>query len=154
MHSYLLVCSLMGAYATTTPAGPQYAQAIHERRHGPTGLQRGQRVENHSITTFRVSLKQSNLEHGYAYLMNVSDPHSDGYGDLWPPERVHTTFAPSRTSVETVHDWLVSSGIRTVQEGKGWLSFETTVGHAEALLHASYYEHVAEDGVVRVGCDR
>lgn len=111
-------------------------------------------MDSDSITNFRIAVKQSNLEHGYTYLTDVSDPQSPQFGHHWTPEQVHNTFAPTTESMETVKKWLETSGVQNIQESKGWLTFETTIDHAETLLHADYYEHESADGSVRIGCDQ
>ena len=108
-----------------------------------------------SVVTFRMGLKQSNLEHAYDYLMNVSHPSSPHYGRLWTPEEVRETFAPSKDSVDAVNTWLESAGIEDVVYRKGWVSFQTTVYHAEELLQSKYYEHEdLQTGDLRIGCDQ
>lgn len=127
---------------------------VHERRFADHTLHRGQRVDGTSITTFRIGLKQSNLEYGYDYLMNVSHPSSEHYGKLWSPEEVRKTFAPSQQSIEHVRNWLGSHGIESITEERGFLSFETTVADAERLFAAQYFEHRDHSAdTMRIGCD-
>jgi tripeptidyl-peptidase-1 len=120
---------------------------------GPNGLARGERVNNKAIVPFRIALKQNNLEHGYDYLMNVSHPASQHYGKLWTSEDIQRSFAPSSDSVDAVLDWLLASDIRHIDLKKGWLHFETSVASIESLIHCEYYEHVDQDGAIRIACD-
>ena len=127
---------------------------VHERRYTSSGLQRGQRVDQAAVATFRIGLKQSNLERANEYVMNVSDPASPQYGKLWTSESVRETFSPSKDSVATVYAWLSDSGIEHIIEKDGWLSFESNVGYVERMLKATYHEHYDLDtGRVRIGCD-
>ena len=131
------------------------SHAVHERRESPSGLRQGRRVDSTAIVTFRIGLKQRNLEHAYEYLLNISHPASPHYGKLWSAEEVRRAFAPSRQTVETVHSWLISEGVDHVTEQRGWLSFESTVAYVENMLKAEYYEHETdEDELVRVGCEK
>ena len=149
-----LTASALAASTLAAPATSLFRHVVHEKRSGLTGLQRGQRVEGDSIVTFRIGLKQSNLEYGYEYITNVSDPSSSDYGKLWTAEDVRNTFAPSKESTDSVRGWLASSGVGKVTEKKGFLSFETTVDHAEQLMQSAYYEHEdRQTGAVRIGCD-
>ena len=128
---------------------------LHERRNALSVLPRGQRVQNDAVVIFHIALKQSNLENAYDYLLNVSHPSSPHYGKLWSNEEVRKTFEPAYESVDAVRAWLMGSGIKDVVESasKGWLSFETTVSHAEGLLQSQYYEHTdAQSGAVRLTC--
>ena len=127
---------------------------VHERRFVDTGLHRSKRVEGTSITNFRIGLKQSNLEYGYDYLMNISHPSSEHYGKLWTSEEVRRTFAPSSESIGSVRDWLHSYGIESVADSRGFLSFEATIADAERLFATRYFEHEDhEAGTMRIGCD-
>ena len=128
---------------------------VHERRHNRYGLKRGARAEYDSIIQFGIALKQSNLDNGYDYILNISDPSSPHYGKLWKADDVRQTFAPTTESFKVVRAWLSSAGIEDVDERKGWLYFNTTAGHAENLMQSELYEHDEhETGAIRVGCDR
>lgn len=93
----------------------------------------------------RIGLTQTNLDNGYDYLMEVSDPASEQYGKYWSAKKVHEVFAPAADAVSVVRDWLSSSGIhssRVVEyENKGWLAFDASVEEAEALLLTAFHKH-------------
>lgn len=128
---------------------------LHERRFAEHGLDRGKRLDGSSITTFRIALKQSNLQHGYDYLMGTSHPSSENYGKHWTPEEVRKAFRPSDESSEAVQDWLASYGLQRGSEERGYLSVTIPVADAEKLFRAEYYEHEDhETGDVRIGCDQ
>ena len=111
-------------------------------------------MDGSAVTSFRIALKQRNLDHAEEYLMSVSHPSSPQYGNLWTAEDVRDAFAPSEESIETVRSWLASAGIEQVEETRGWLVFETTIAQAESLLESEYYEHEdLETGAVRLSCD-
>ena len=148
----LLFAAALVAAIPTSPA------VIHEKRNfsRQPGLDHRQRVDAAAIIPLRIGLVQSNLEDGYAHLMNVSHPASPNYGNHWTTEAVDNMFAPSKHTVSAVKDWLTSSGIGSdyVVTEKGWLAIDLPAGEAERLLSAEYYEHEAEDGTIRIGCDQ
>ena len=142
---------LLGAVAASALSIPN---VVHERRFTETGLHQGQRVDGTSITTFRIGLKQNNLEHGYDYLMNISHPDSPHYSKTWSAEEVRDAFAPSAETIEAVQEWLARDGIAAVTESRAWVSVKMTVADAERLFNARYYEHEDHDtGLIRIGCD-
>jgi tripeptidyl-peptidase I len=144
----LLSASLQTSFSTFT-------SIVHEKRHEFSGLERGARVDATSITKFRIALKQSNLDNGYDYLLNISHPSSPHYGKLWTPEEVRKTFAPDSQSIDAVRAWLGDHGITEVTERNGWLSFKSPVGSVESLIDAHYYEFDDFEGRgVRIGCDQ
>ena len=146
-----VLCSALLFTASAISAG----RVVHEQRESPSGIRQGDRVDGTAFVTFRVGLKQRNLENAYEYLLNISHPASPHYGKHWSAEEVQTAFAPSRETVEAVHNWLISEGIDHVTEHRGWLSFESTVAYVEDMLNAEYYEHEGdEDELVRIGCEK
>ena len=145
---------MLAPYATAVPAGPPYGLVVHEKRHAFAGLHKSHQLDPESIVKFHIGLKQSNLEHGYTSLLNVSDPQSSSYGKLWTAQQVQNFFGPSQDSSDTVWEWLSAAGVRDVEERRGWLSFEVPVAHVERLLDTKYYEHVGNDGAMRIGCDK
>lgn len=151
LHSFVSTFVALNVALGSATSSPH---VIHEKRNILSGLRQGQRVDGTSITTFRIGLKQNNLENGYEYLMNISHPASPHYGKLWSAEDVRKTFAPSADSVDTVREWLKLSGIEHVTEKNGWLSFESDVARVEDLMKATYYEYDNYDASgVRIGCD-
>lgn len=131
---------------------------MHERWSSPLELTKRQRVDGNAIISLRIALTQSNLDKGYAHLMEVSDPHSVNYGKHWTVEEIHAEFAPSDETIEAVKTWLEESGFNrdniAESASRGWLGVDMPVHKAESLFDTEYYEHEDEDGVVRIGCDR
>ena len=97
-------------------------------------MELGQRVDGSSVTTFRIALKQSNLEHGYDYLMDVPHPKSSNYGRHWTAEEVRQMFSPSRETVDAVNAWLASNGLQHGTEQRGHLLIDIPVADAERLF--------------------
>ena len=127
---------------------------LHEQRFTEHGLDRGDRVDASSVMTFKIALKQDNLEHGYDYLMSISHPSSPKYGKHLSAQEVRKTFHPSNESIETMHKWLLSHAVEGATLERGYLSFDIPVAKAESMFQARYYEHKDSGaGGVRVGCD-
>ncbi|MCJ1287426.1 hypothetical protein MMC26_006777 [Xylographa opegraphella] len=155
--SQLAVAAAFVAISNAAPA--PLAHALHEKRDAPaTDWVKGARVEGDAILPMRIGLTQTNLDKGYDYLMEVSDPDSDKYGQYWSMEEVHNAFAPPKETVRMVREWLTVSGIhgsRVIQsDNYGWLAFNATAVEAERLLNTEYHEHEHKHSAsVRVGCD-
>ena len=83
---------------------------------------------------------------------------SPKYGQHLTAEEVIEIFAPAPSTVESVRDWLVGSGIdaNTISQStnKQWLQFDATTAEVESLLKTKYhvYEHTAT-GKTNVACD-
>jgi tripeptidyl-peptidase-1 len=132
---------------------------LHEKRERPSRAWiKRDRVLPSAILPIKIGLKQQNLENGYDYLMDVSDPSSPNYAKHWTEDQVHAAFAPHPETVNTVWNWLVESGI--AEQGiehsvnKGWLHFNSTAAHMENLLKAEFHEHEHVSNYKwSVGCD-
>ena len=133
-------------------------RVLHERRSTvPNGWTLRRRADPDTVVPLSIALRQSNLEHLDAYLLDVSDPLSPNYGKLWSPARVAQTFRPSKETLDTVHSWLVNDGLdpSSVQLSRdgGYMLMNVTVADAERLLAAEYYVYQHTDtGVEHVGC--
>ena len=151
LRSFLSTLVVLNA---TVDLAATSSNVVHEKRNMLSGLRQGPRVQVTSRTTFRIGLKQNNLENGDEYLMNISHPDSPHYGRLWTAEDVRNTFAPSADSVDLVREWLKSSGVDRIIEKNGWLLFDSDFTHVENLLKATYHEYTGYDSDgVRIGCD-
>lgn len=68
-------------------------------------------------------------------------------------------FAPSQEAVDSVREWLESSGIdrsRVVHsDNKGWIAFDAYAHEAERLFLAEFYEHKhVSSSSMKIGCDK
>ncbi|CAK7264271.1 hypothetical protein SEPCBS119000_000903 [Sporothrix epigloea] len=125
--------------------------ALHERQplSWASRWQRTKRAAPDAILPMRIGLKQRNVDEGHDRLMTLSDPKSPDYGKHMSAEEVIAFFAPHRTTVEVVVDWLTSAGIHidriSQSANKQWIQFDATVSEAEELLMTEYhiYEHTA-----------
>ncbi|MCJ1417209.1 hypothetical protein MMC32_003549 [Xylographa parallela] len=151
------VAVTFAAISSAAPAPSTHA--VHEKRDAPAAdWVKSARIEGDAILPMRIGLTQTNLEKGYDYLMEVSDPDSDRYGQYWSMEEVHEVFAPPKDTVRTVREWLIASGIHGSRvrqsDNNGWLAFDATAEEAERLLKTEYHEHEHKHSAnVRVGCD-
>ncbi|KAI1331465.1 subtilisin-like protein [Xylariaceae sp. FL0255] len=143
---YVTGAILLGALASSVSAKPwANHHVVHEKRHVSTeGIwSKGRELDSRTIIPFRIGLKQSNLEHGDRWLMEISDPDSPSYGRHWSADQVIHAFKPSDDTVKSVHDWLVGSGIGShrhrLSEGLNWLEFDATAAEAESLFKTKYH---------------
>ncbi|TGO32531.1 hypothetical protein BHYA_0309g00090 [Botrytis hyacinthi] len=148
------------AIAAIVNAAPSSVKhVVHEKRNAPpSDWVKGSRLEGSAIVPMRIGLTQTNLDNGYDYLIELSDPDSANYGKYWSPKEVHDKFAPPEETLKSVKAWLASSGIHHSRishyENKGWLAFDASVEEAERLLNAEFHEHEHKfSSSVRVGCD-
>lgn len=77
---------------------------VHEKRHShPAGWTRRGELSNSAILPMRIALTQRNLDQGHQWLMDVSHPNSEKYGQHWSADEVAQAFAPrySATPDET-----------------------------------------------------
>jgi tripeptidyl-peptidase-1 len=132
---------------------------LHERRDVdfPSGLVKRDRVDSSLVLPMRIGLRQSNLDKAEAWLMEVSRPQSEKYGQYWSQEDVLKAFEPSQDSVDLVGQWLEGAGIAkhriTHSDNKQWLAFDATPEEAESLTHAQYHEYEHPKGYAMVGCE-
>lgn len=118
---------------------------VHEKRdYLPSRWTKGSRVSPYSRLPMRIGLLQ-NMDGAEGHLMDVSDPESPNFAKYWTAEDVIEAFKPSENTVQTVRDWLTSSGIsasRVVHsDNKGWLAFDASGAETERLLHTEFYVH-------------
>ncbi|QKX54516.1 uncharacterized protein TRUGW13939_01603 [Talaromyces rugulosus] len=142
---------LSGALSTST------SNVLHEKRYVPR-VAEGRRVHGDSIIPVRIGFKQQNIYTGYDRLMDISHPSSPNYGKHLTKEDVHSFFAPTDETVDTVKNWLLGSGIVSendiVQyENKGWMAVDMPAKNAESLLGTEFYEFDGVNGDIRIGCD-
>ena len=154
-------CSLvvLAALAATAVAAPAFKHVLHEKRHViPYGWEKHSRMSATRLLPMKVALKQANMDKLEDYLMEVSHPDSDKYGQHWSHKSIAEAFAPSHETVEVVHNWLTSAGISgeriSKSQSMGWLHFDTTIEEAESLLRTEYFLYKHESGQGQVACTR
>jgi tripeptidyl-peptidase-1 len=158
MRSILLpVLSLILGLAASAIADPTISSwKLHEKRsHIPTGWTRARKHDPSASIPLRFALTQSNIRDIETLLYDVSHPDSPNYGKHWSPGQIAAKFAPSTETTETVHAWLIESGVEPhrvkLSPTKGWLEVTSTVEEAEGLLNANYHIYDHETGTKHVG---
>ena len=139
-------------------ASPTSTHVIHEKRSFmPFGWWRHHKLQGHERIPVRIGLTQSNLDKGDGFLMELSHPESEKYGQHWSAKQVAETFAPSQESVDIVTDWLTSAGISperlTRSQSLGWINFDASVDEAESLLKTKFHVYMHKTGQPHIGCD-
>lgn len=152
-HS-LGVVGALAILAVTSPV----PHAVHEVRTAiPPGWEKREILDRRAILPMKVALAQGNLDKGWDWLKDVSQPTSANYGKHWSAKDVAEAFAPSQGTVDAVKAWLASAGIDGTRvrqsQSLNWLEFSATVDEAEELLKTRYnvYEH--ESGQPHIACE-
>lgn len=158
MHFLTLAASALLFRVSFAVPTPHNGHIRHEKRTHSSQLLRRNRAPPATTLPVRIGVAQSNLHLGHERLMEISDPTSEKYGQHMSAKEVGDLFRPSTESIESVRDWLHSSGIETdrhqVSPGRGWLKFDATIEELESLLSTEYhvYQH-AETKEEHIGCD-
>lgn len=163
-------CILLGLLLPSAIAVPTLAHKIHEQRDSLNSRwAKGKLAHADTRVPVRIALKQSNIDKAEAYLLEVympcvciyetasmadllhsSDPRSPKYGQHYTADQVMGLFAPSEEDINTVKDWLMTSGIPAdsiaLSNSKGWLQFETSSSQLESILKTRFYEYSNDKG--------
>lgn len=85
-----LSVALIAGIAAFASAAPASTHVVHEKREIDTArwVQSDVKLDRRAVIPMSVGLKQRNLENGYDYLMDVSDPKSKNYGKHWDSGKV------------------------------------------------------------------
>ncbi|MCJ1254406.1 hypothetical protein MMC24_002221 [Lignoscripta atroalba] len=147
----------IGALIAGAVAVPSSSHVLHEKRSRiPYGWTKGSKLPATNVLPMRIALTQSNMDKLDDILMDVSHPESEKFGEHWTAKMVAETFQPSRETLETVYEWLTSSGISMERISKsqslGWLNFDATVEEAENLLKTEYHVYEHQTGQPHVAC--
>jgi tripeptidyl-peptidase-1 len=158
MRSVLLpVLPFILGLAASATANPTISPwRLHEKlSYIPEGWTRARKHNPSASIPLRFALTQSNIQDIETFLYDVSHPDSPNYGKHWSPGQIADTFAPSNESIETVHAWLIESGVEPhrvkLSPTKGWLEVTSTVEEAENLLNTEYHVFDHETGMEHVG---
>ncbi|GAM86246.1 hypothetical protein ANO11243_042580 [Dothideomycetidae sp. 11243] len=152
------VCALaLEATAVSLPS----SHTLHEKRDAPLKQWvKLSTVKREAVLPIRIGLKQNNLDNGVGekLLLEVSSHDSPRYGKWYTPEEIVDIFSPAQEAVDSVREWLSSSGIdlkRVSQSAnKQWIQFDAQAHDAEYLFKTKYhvYEH-QRTGNTNIGCD-
>ena len=106
----------------------------------------------------RIALTQRNPQDGHEHLMDMSNPQSPNFGKHWTAQQVHDFFSPSFETINSVREWLSSSGIdvsrHKIASSRGHIQFDASVSEVEHLLGTQYnlWEY-GETGAQTLSCD-
>ncbi|KAA6409887.1 MAG: subtilisin [Lasallia pustulata] len=155
MHLSLLA---LGALIASAAAAPALDHVVHEKRGSiPQGWWKHGKPHGSEVLPMRIALTQANLDKAEDFLMEVSHPTSEKYGQHWTAKEVAEMFAPAHESVDAVTKWLTSAGIAEERisrsQSLGWLKFDATVKEAENLLKTEYHVYKHKSGQPHVACN-
>lgn len=141
---YIIPFLTLSAILSPSHAYSESASVVHEKREfWPHGWSRETIMDKTSPVPFRMALKQSNIHSLQDYLMDIAHPDSPNYGQLWTPEKVKETFAPSEETTSTVKEWLAEHGYLEdnlkFSRDRAWLEVNMTIEAAEILLETKYH---------------
>lgn len=86
----LIACVVIGLVGFSS-AAPSNSYVVHEKRdHSAheSWVLSNDKINSDVIIPLSISLTQQNIDKGYDFLMDVSDPVSPNYGQHWSLERV------------------------------------------------------------------
>ena len=96
------------------------------------------RAPSAHIIQLRIALYQPRFPELERHLAEVSDPFHERYGEHLTKEEVEELVAPHPSSVDAVHEWLVSYGIgseeRHPSPAGDWVTVYVPVAQAENML--------------------
>jgi tripeptidyl-peptidase I len=146
---YLAICSL----ALAAPS-QRSTHVVHERRNvEQLGWAKSRRADADKIIPLRIGMKQQNTHMLEDLLMEVAHPDSSSYGRHWTLEQVVEFFAPSKSTVSAIKEWLIEEGFAEHQLSlnKGWIEFNTTIAKAEWFLDTEYHVFEHASGAEQIG---
>lgn len=93
-------------FARLAVAVPLGSYVVHTKRNFSAGskwIRSVDTVDSNSVIPLAIALTQRNLENGYDFLMDVSDPTSQNYGQHWSLEKVNFQNPSSRPLERVIH---------------------------------------------------
>lgn len=104
----LFILFTIGAMVAGNIAAPSPLYSVHEKREidaASEWIKRDITLDSRTIVPFSIALKQENLQHGYDFLRDVSDPSSPNYGQHWTAEKVGFGFRTIRAFPADLDRW-------------------------------------------------
>ena len=114
------------------------------------GYQLKKRAESSAQVLLTVAVKLQNADQLTQTLYAVSDPASAAYGKHLSHAAVTALTRPAEASLLAVNEWLSGVGLVGDSSVEGFVTAKATVGQAEKLLSAEYweYEHAASNTTI------
>lgn len=107
MRSIALLAVAIGLASAAVPD----THAVHEKRESrSSGWARLDRISPDALLPVRIGLTQTNLDKVHEYLMDLSDPKSKNYGQIWTAEETIEAFKPTDETVNAITQWLSNEG--------------------------------------------
>ncbi|PNS16473.1 Protease KEX1 [Sphaceloma murrayae] len=143
------VSFLLGVDAhPSSPSASTYA--VKERHNVPGSWTRLGAAEKSDLINLQIGLRQSNQGSIEQHLIEVSDPEHERYGEHLTAAEVADIVRPAKTTISSVHDWLMKHGVGDVaySPAEDWISIVVPVSKAEELLQTTYSKFQHRDGHV------
>lgn len=155
MHLSFLSLVALAGIVFAVPSR-RLSHVLHEKRAmEPVDWTKSRRVDPDWVLPMRFGLVQSNLDQIENMLMSVSSPNSPTFGQHFTQEQILETFAPSQQTIDSVTEWLASSGISRdrlrLSHNKGWIHLDATTSEVEDLLKTEYHVYTHTSGVEQIG---
>jgi len=86
-----LITFVVAGFVAFTSAAPSSSYVVHEKRDHfahEKWIRSDDKINSDVVIPLSISLTQQNLDNGYDFLMDVSDPVSPNYGKHWSLEKV------------------------------------------------------------------
>lgn len=152
MRASLLTIGLLALVALSVVSLTVVEARSHSHHHEvkesisspPAGWTAVRRASPSAPLRLLIAVRQQNLHELEQTLLDVSDPRSSSFGQHWSNEAIHALVAPKMKDVTDIHAWLQGHGIDSTQaettSNSDFIRVRVTVGEAEKLLHAEYFE--------------
>ena len=102
-----------------------------------------------ALSAVRIGLQQNQnaLAKAHEWLMEVSHPSSNKYGQHWTPNEVIDAFKPTHNTLKAVKQWLmteIGEDRITHTDNKAWFAFDALAEEMERLLRTEFYGYQHE----------
>lgn len=154
----LIACAVLCIFPEVALCRPSFDHVVHEKRDIiPRHWTRISPASADTQLNIRIALKESNLDRAEEFLLQVSHPKSEKYGQAWTPQQVIDTFAPSQEAVADATSWLLQMDVERERishsAGRNLIKINSTVGEAERLLSTTYSIYANDEGTTIVACE-
>ncbi|OOF91438.1 hypothetical protein ASPCADRAFT_155183 [Aspergillus carbonarius ITEM 5010] len=116
----------------------------------PDGWRYANTPEGNEPIRLQIALQQHDVAGFEQAVMDMSTPGHVDYGKHFRThDEMKRMLLPSDTAVDSVRDWLESSGIDNIHVDADWIKFHTTVDQANSLLDADFKWYISDAGHLR-----
>jgi subtilase family serine protease len=141
------VLLLVVAALAVALAAPEARNVFYNRAYAPPNWALLARADSAQSHTFKIALKQRNLNVLDDIFWKISDPHSPSYGQFLTSEQILDIVAPDSSVVNAVVDWLVSGGVErsNILNHRDALSVKAPAEVVEVLFQTKLYNFVHQE---------